>query len=79
MVNQEHLLNRAQARTWDQFVQASQSMVIKEPSAPPVGLSDDAEELRRVGLELDLAEQMKRANSGVDEYGIFGDGTIGAD
>lgn len=73
LVQVEGLLNRAQAKTWEQFAQASSSMRVVDPYAevPPVGLSD-FEELKRInpGAEFDLSI------GGVDGYD-GGDGTIG--
>lgn len=56
-------------------------MVVQPDSQPPVGLSSDAEEMRRAGFDPgdDVAQQI-RAMAGLDGYDVRGiDPTIGAD
>lgn len=69
----EGLLNRAQARTWEQFTQASSAMQVLGVNDPtPVGLSDE-EELRRMYPNVDFSDMMSGGGIG----GYDGDRVIG--
>lgn len=63
------------SKTWEQFVQSSNSMVIVDSDTPPVGLSSDAEELRRAGLDPDIMGHL--AGVGNELYG--NESTIGTE
>lgn len=65
-------------RTWSDYAQASNSMVVLPDGVPPVGLSD-SEELKRAGIDVDLMSQLGRI-AGVDEHELLsGERTIGTD
>lgn len=68
------------SRTWEQYSQTSQSMVVADPSAVPQGLSSDAVELQRAGLvgsDVDF-DEISRVIGAAN--GLFGEErTIGTD
>lgn len=67
--------------TWQEFSQVSASMQVAQPDGiPPVGLSSDAEELRRAGLNgVDVDFEALHELTGIGPDAVLGDGdsTIG--
>jgi len=79
-MKEENLLNRVMAKTWADFAQASQSMVVHGADGPPVGTSQDLVEMKRAGLLDDFdPENMDRALGEMDAILGNADRTIGAD